>query len=79
MHQQRWLEFLASYDLDILYTLGKGNRVADALSRKQQAVVSMMISEWHDLEVLSTCEIRDRVSIYVHLLFYVALRLIRLF
>ena len=22
----------------------------------------MMISEWHDLEVLSTCEIRDRVS-----------------
>ena len=60
LRQQRWLEFLASYDLDILYTPGRGNRVADALSRKQQAVVSMMISEWNDLETLSTCEIRDR-------------------
>ena len=62
MRQQRWLEFLAPYELDILYTPGKGNRVADALSRKQQAVVSMMISEWNDLGVLSTYEIRDRVS-----------------
>lgn len=62
LRQQRWLEFLASYDLDILYTPGKENRVADALSRKQQAVVSMMISEWNDLETLSTCEIRGRVS-----------------
>ena len=58
----RHLEFLAAYDINILYTLGKGNRVADALSRKLQTVVSMMISEWNDLEVLSTCEIRDRVS-----------------
>lgn len=33
MRQQRWLEFLASYDFDIRY---KGNRVADALSRKQR-------------------------------------------
>ena len=39
LRQQRWLEFLAAYDLDILYTPGKGNRVADALSRKHQAVV----------------------------------------
>ena len=62
LRQQRWLEFLASYDLDILYTPGKGNRVADALSHKQQAVVSMMISEWNDLRILSTYEIRDRVS-----------------
>ena len=62
LRQQRWLEFLAPYDLDILYTPGKGNRVADALSRKQQSVVSMMISEWNNLEILSTCEIRDRVS-----------------
>ena len=61
LRQQRWLEFLASYELDINYTPGKGNRVADALSRKQQAVVSMMISEWNDLEALSTCEVRDRV------------------
>ena len=60
LRHQRWLEFRASYDLDILYTLGKGNRIADALSRKQQAVVFMMISEWNDLETLSTCEIWDR-------------------
>ena len=47
MRQQRWLEFLAPYDLDILYTHGKGNRGADALIRTQQAVVSMMMSEWN--------------------------------
>lgn len=43
MRQQRWLEFFAAYDFDIQYMLGKGNRVADALSRRHQAVVAMMI------------------------------------
>lgn len=62
LRQQRWLEFLAAYDLDILYTPGKGNRVVDALSRKHQAVVSMMISEWKDLSFLADCEIRDPIS-----------------
>ena len=62
LRHQRWLEFRASYDLDILYTLGKGNRIADALSRKQQAVVFMMISEWNNPETLFTCEIQDRES-----------------
>lgn len=33
LRQQRWLEFLASDDLDILYTLEKANVVSDALSR----------------------------------------------
>ena len=33
--------------------------MADALSRRHQAVVSMMISEWKDFEILSSCEIRS--------------------
>ena len=33
LRQQRWMEFLASYDFEIAYTLGRGNVVADALSR----------------------------------------------
>ena len=34
MRQQRWLELVKDYDCEILYHLGKANRVADALSRK---------------------------------------------
>jgi hypothetical protein len=34
MRQRRWLELLNDYDCEILYTPGKGNVVADALSRK---------------------------------------------
>lgn len=60
MRQQRWLEFLAAYDFEIEYTLGKGYRVADALSRKHVAVVFMMIIEWNDLEILSTCNVRPK-------------------
>ncbi|WMV24405.1 hypothetical protein MTR67_017790, partial [Solanum verrucosum] len=34
LRQQRWLELLKDYDIDILYHLGKANIVVDALSRK---------------------------------------------
>jgi len=33
LRQQRWLEFVAAYDLYIIYTPGKANSVAVALSR----------------------------------------------
>jgi len=44
MIQQRWLEFLASYDLDILCTPGKANVVVDALSRKHAVIAYLVIT-----------------------------------
>nr|GEV41733.1 hypothetical protein [Tanacetum cinerariifolium] len=37
MRQRHWLELLSDYDCDIRYHLGKGNVVADALSRKERS------------------------------------------
>ena len=34
LRQQRWLETIVDYDMDISYTPGKANVMADALSRK---------------------------------------------
>ena len=34
LRQRRWMEFVADYDLDIAYHLGKANLVADSLSRR---------------------------------------------
>ena len=39
MRQRRWLELVKDYDCEILYHLGKANRVADALSRKSTVAV----------------------------------------
>nr|GFB41445.1 reverse transcriptase domain-containing protein [Tanacetum cinerariifolium] len=36
MRQRRWLELLSNYDCDIHYHPGKGNVIADALSRKER-------------------------------------------
>lgn len=40
LRQQRWLKFFVFYDLEILYTLGKANAVADALSRNVSMVAN---------------------------------------
>ena len=42
--QVRFLEFLASYDLDISYALGKANVVVDALSRKKALLCQLVVS-----------------------------------
>ena len=42
--QVRWLEFLASYDLDISYTPKKANVVADALSWKKAMLCQLVVS-----------------------------------
>jgi hypothetical protein len=42
MRQQRWLELIKDYELEIHYHPGKANVVADALSRKSQ--VNLMVA-----------------------------------
>ncbi len=39
MRQTRWLEYIKGYDCDIVYTEGKDNLVADALSRKYTRIL----------------------------------------
>ena len=47
------MEFLASYDFEIAYTPGKGNVVADALSRKR-LTLSPLFVEMKNLEYVAT-------------------------
>nr|GEV03505.1 putative reverse transcriptase domain-containing protein [Tanacetum cinerariifolium] len=39
MRQRRWIELLSDYDCEIRYYPGKGNVVADALSRKDRELL----------------------------------------
>src|SRR5574338_502890 len=63
MRQHRWVEFLAAYDLDILYTPGKANKVADALSRQHAKVAMLMMEEFRDLTMLTEVEVKEEASV----------------
>ncbi|XP_075489706.1 uncharacterized protein LOC142528550 [Primulina tabacum] len=41
MRQRRWIELLKDYDLTISYHPGKANKVADALSRKNESKITL--------------------------------------
>ena len=57
LRQQRWMEFLASYDFEISYTLGKGNVVANAFSRKK-LTLSPLFVERQRLEYIANFDFR---------------------
>ena len=44
MRQRRWLELIKDYETEILYHLGKANKVADALSRRPHVGLNSMKS-----------------------------------
>ena len=46
LRQRRWLELFKDYDCIIDYHPGKANVVADALSRRTVAAMSLQYSEW---------------------------------
>ena len=46
LRQRRWLELFKDYDCIIDYHPGKANVVADSLSRKTVATMSLQHSEW---------------------------------
>ena len=62
LRQRRWLEFLASYEFDIAYTPGKGNEVADALSRRHASLGAMFL-EWKQLEYIAGYDFRPKCKL----------------
>ena len=52
IEQQKWIEKIAAFDMEIIHKKGKENVVADALSRKDEDItsysISVAISDWLD-------------------------------
>ena len=61
LRQQRWMEYLKSYDFEIAYTPGKGNVVANALSRKK-LTLSPLFVERQSLKYISSFDFRPFVD-----------------
>ena len=62
VRQGLWFEVLTDYDFTIHYHRGKGNKVADALSRKSIGTLAMMqglpkelLKEIMDFELVIVC------------------------
>lgn len=50
--QQKWIEKIATFDMEILHKKGKDNLVVDALSRRDEEdkvfAISVVVPEWLD-------------------------------
>ncbi|XP_074360927.1 uncharacterized protein LOC141701165 [Apium graveolens] len=53
MRQRRWIEFLKDYDVSIQYHPSRGNKVADALSKKDFGNLAALVTQQQPLQ----CEI----------------------
>ena len=70
LRQQRWLELISGYDLEIAYHENRANVVADSLSRKLRHSISSLISseELHkelekiNLEIIHEGELEAKLS-----------------
>jgi hypothetical protein len=60
LRQQRWLDLIKDYDLEIDYHLGKENVVADALSRRSD--VSQLVMDSMPFEL---CEEFDKLNLRI--------------
>ncbi|GKV36288.1 hypothetical protein SLEP1_g44436 [Rubroshorea leprosula] len=59
LRQRRWMEYLNNYRCKIVYQPGKGNVVADALSRKSTGTLAnLMVMEWKLLEEFKNLNVR---------------------
>jgi len=71
MRQRRWLELMADYDIDLQYHPGKVNVVPDALSRRPEANMVMLLTQQEELlkemKQLDLMVIR-RVSVSIQLM-----------